>query len=730
MIGRLEQASSRTPVSPQLAVRVAILGGFALVMFGIIFFRLWYLQVLSGPQYLQQANANRVRDLPIPAPRGEILGREGKPLATTRITNAVQIEPTMMPVVLDEQATAYQAALVKAQTRVEEAKQQLKGFLARHHRSSRFLSRSQRTELRHLQRMAGASAETPVPPLPRSAVGVRSLFSRLGRVIGLSPRTIDERVVQGITATPYANVTIKTDAGWGALTVLAERQNEFPGVVNQPVAVRQYTYKSLGAQILGYVGQISPVELKLPGFRGVSQGTVVGKGGVEYYYDRYLRGQPGIQRVQVNASGQPVPASLQPTPPKAGYDLKLTLDIGLQREGETALQQGMELAHSLGNPGNAGAFVALDPRNGQILAMGSYPTFDPNELVKPLTPGEYHRLIGSSGAAPAPLEDRAAEGAYPTGSTFKPITAMASLEAGTISPSETLGAGQCIVVGAEEFCNAGKTDYGALPLVEALKVSSDTYFFEVGKRDYYHGNGEAVQEEAHRLGIGTETGVDLPADPQGVVPDSAWRDRQNKLERECEQRKHIPSCGIVAEIAPWRVGDNMHLAVGQGDLVTSPLQMAVAYSTLANAYMNHGDGVVVTPHLGMDIEEPQGGLVQTLSFPPKRHVQLDYEHLSQVMEGIHDATSQPGGTSQDVWTGWNQSEHPVYGKTGTAERVGQVEQAWYMCYIYDPRRPIVFAVTVEQGGFGDQAAAPVARLMASEWFHEPEKLVSGSNPDH
>jgi penicillin-binding protein 2 len=179
------------------------------------------------------------------------------------------------------------------------------------------------------------------------------------------------------------------------------------------------------------------------------------------------------------------------------------------------------------------------------------------------------------------------------------------------------------------------------------------------------------------------------------------------------------------------VGDNMHLAVGQGDLVTSPLQMAVAYSTLANAYINHGEGTVVTPHLGMEIEEPSGGLVQTLNnFAPKRHVQLNYTNLSTVMEGIHDATFESGGTSADVWKGWNQTEHPVYGKTGTAERAGHVEQAWYMCYIADPKRPIVIAATIEEGGFGDQAAAPVARLMASEWFGKPEKLVTGSNPDH
>ena len=171
----------------------------------------------------------------------------------------------------------------------------------------------------------------------------------------------------------------------------------------------------------------------------------------------------------------------------------------------------------------------------------------------------------------------------------------------------------------------------------------------------------------------------------------------------------------------------MHLAVGQGELLTDPLQMAVAYSTLANAYVNDGNGVVVTPHLGKEIDETGGGLVQSLSFPPKRRVRLDYEDLSYVMEGIHDAASENGGTSAAVWAGWNQSAHPVYGKTGTAQHTGREDQAWYMCYVADPKRPIVIAVEVEEGGFGAETAAPVARLMASEWFGVKEKFVAGSS---
>ena len=651
----------RVPVSPQLALRVAVLGGLAMAIFAIIFFRLWYLQVLSGEQYVQKANANRARDLSIAAPRGQMLDREGQPIVASRTTNAVQIVPSALP-------------------------------------------------------PAGA---------PRLA-----LYRHLGALLGMSPQRIEALVVKGRTALPYAPVAIKTDAGQGVLTVLAERQGEFPGVTQQPVSIRDYPNGPMAAQVLGYVGQVSKPELKLRAFRGVKQGTVVGQEGIEYYYDRYLRGTPGAQRVEVNAAGYPVPSSLPSTQPLAGHSLKVTLDFALEREGEKALLEGMEHARGGGKPAVAGAFVALDPRNGEVLAIGSSPSFDPNKFAKPLTESEYAALegkahvAGSSEESPAPLTDRAVNGTYPTGSTFKPITAMGALEAGVIDPSMGLGGGQCIYVSTQAFCNAGKADYGPVALVEALKVSSDTYFFETGELANSHGT--VIQQKAKQLGVGEQTGIDLPSEITGLVPTPAWRAKVASEELACERRRHRSSCGI-SDGRPWSVGDNMHLAVGQGDLLTSPLQMAVAYSTLADAFRNGGEGTVVRPHLGREVDDSQGRLVQALSFPPLRHVHLNDSDVSLVMEGIHEAASQAGGTSADVWAGWNQEQHPVYGKTGTAEHVGKEDQSWYMCYVADPSRPIVIAVTVEQGGFGAETAAPIARLIASQWFGKPKRFISGTS---
>jgi penicillin-binding protein 2 len=714
----------RVPVSSQLALRVTIIGGVAMVMFGVIFFRLWFLQVLSSEQYVQQADANRARELPIAAPRGAILDSEGQAIAGSTVTNAVQIVPDELPPGIGSQVTRYQASLDAAEALRRKAIVRLSGYEAALG-GVRRLKHAQRLELDRLRRATGPP-HVAVPLLPPSAVQLKQLFDRLGRVIEVSPRTIDERVVEGTTATPYAQVTIKTAAGRQALTVLGERADEFPGVEQEPVAIREYPDGKMAAQILGYVGEINEPELKLPAFRGVKQGTIVGQAGLEYQYNQYLQGRPGIKRVAVNAEGQPVPSKLTPTPPKAGHALQTTLNLPLQRASEKALLEGMERARAGDKPAIAGAFVALNPLNGEVLAMGSAPSFDPNRFAKPLTYAEYDELTGRNGEEPGRLTDLADEGEYPTGSTFKPITAMAALEAGVITPSMGLGAGKCIYVSTEPFCNAGDAEYGAATLVEALKESSDTYFFTVGKLANEHG-GEIIQKKAHELGVGEPTGIDLPNEFPGVIPDPKWLAEENALEATCTKAHHGHPCYIVAEPgAPWTVGYNMDLAVGQGELLTDPLQMAVAYSALANAYRNGGEGTVVTPHLGKQIDESNGTLLQTLRFP-SRHVHLNYEDLSLVMEGIHEAATAQGGTSTEVWTGWDQQEDPVYGKTGTAERAGHVEQSWYMCYLGNARHPIVIAVTVEEGGFGAETAAPIARLIASQWYGKPKKFVAGSS---
>ena len=385
----------RPPITPQLAVRVAILGGVAFALFAIIFFRLWFLQVLSGDQYLAQARNNQVRNVKVEAPRGDIVDRNGTVLVKSRRGIAVQIDPQRVPVSERDLAAAYGSQLAASE----------RARIAAH---------------------AERARPVAIPAVAASDVKLGRLYRRLGRTIGMSPTTIHREVITQLAMTPYSSVTIKTDVPFTVYSHIREHQRLFPGVRVQEVFLRSYPHDSLAAQLFGTVGEISPDELKETHFRGVDQGTRVGKGGIEYAYDRYLRGDDGATRVQVDALGRPK-GELSVKNAVPGKQLKLSIDLGLQAEGQRAVAKALGLAHQNGFAGTAGGFVAMDPRNGEVLAMGSYPSFDPNVFAKPLTQAKFDSIRNAPGS---PLYNRALSGLYPTGSTFKPITALASLKPG------------------------------------------------------------------------------------------------------------------------------------------------------------------------------------------------------------------------------------------------------------------------------------------------------------
>ena len=630
----------RPPISPSMALRVAVLGGLALVLFAIVFFRLWYLEVLSGDQYVVQANENQVREVRIQAPRGDIVDRYGRPIVRNRMANTVQIEPARLPA-------------------------------------------------------AGA---------PR-----RRLYRRLGGVLEMSPREIQQTVIEQRKALPYANVMVKQDVSLSAMNYIKERQPRFPGVTVEPVFLRRYPYGPLAAQLLGYVGRITQTELKQERYKGVHPQAVVGQAGLEWEYDRYLRGRDGATLLSINSLGKSR-GFLRRREPLPGRNLKLSLDLGLQQAGQLALARA--------GHGNPGGFVALDPRNGQVLALGSVPSFNPTVFAKPLLRSTYRAL--TSKATGAPLFNRAIAGAYPTGSTFKPITAVAGLSAGVITPFTVINDGGCLTVGLTRFCSPGNVGHGAVALSRAIQVSSDVYFYTVG-RDLDPIKGEPLQRWARKLGLGRKTGIDVPEEARGNVPDRAWRARMGRAELRCEHKRHVPSCGI-SDMRAWSTGDNVNLSIGQGDLLASPLQMAVAYSTIANG------GKVVRPHLGLEVDDGEGRLIQEIDPPASRRVRIPPAFRNAIMSGLHAAASAPGGTSADVFAGWPQARLPVFGKTGTAQRpAGQRDQSWYVCYVPNRTRPIVVAVTIEGGGFGAEAAAPAARLILSKWFGVKSKFIAGKS---
>ncbi len=676
----------RTPITPQLALRVAIFGGVALALFAIVFFRLWYLQVLSGDKYLAEANVNRVRELRIAAPRGKIVDRQGRVIVRNRQAVVVELDPAKLPDAERESAAQW----------------------------------GKRAGERLARPKGRRGDPIPYPPIATKALAAR--YRALGAVVGKSGRQIHREVVRSLVLVPYSAIRIKTDVPESVLAHISERPERFPGVKVEKTYLRDYPHDTLAAQILGTVNEISPKELDDPRNRGVKRGAVIGRDGLERTYDENLRGKDGIQRVQVDAFGRPVPNStLKREEPIAGQRLRLSLDLALQKTGQLALG-------NIGG-GRPGAFVALDPRDGQVLGMGSYPTFDPAVFTKPITQKRYEQLLGIGGVGP--LFNRAISGRYPTGSTFKAVTALAGLERGLITPGATISDEGCIQVGEIERCNAKKQRYGAVDLSRALQVSSDIYFYKLGMNAFAN-NGDrgdvVIQRYARKLGFGRPTGIDLPGEDGGVVPDKKWREQRNKAEIACRKDKKIPlsvdvytsgamGCGI-ADGRDYNLGDTVNIAIGQGDLQATPLQLAVAYAAIQNR------GRVVVPHLGLEIERANGELVQRIERDAARRIKIDEEDRQAVAEGLRRAAGEPGGTSADVFAGWPHGALPIYGKTGTAQ-TSKGDQSWYVAYVPDPKRPIVVAVTVERGGFGAETAAPIACRMLAKFYKVENAACTG-----
>ncbi|MDQ2895909.1 MAG: penicillin-binding transpeptidase domain-containing protein, partial [Actinomycetota bacterium] len=452
-------------------------------------------------------------------------------------------------------------------------------------------------------------------------------------------------------------------------------------------------------------------------------------------YDQFLRGRDGHETVSVDAAGRPV-GTPTATAPVVGHDLRLSLDKGLQRVGQAALQQSITSNY----PATGGSFVAMNPQDGSIYAMGSLPTYDPKIFTGNLSQRTYDQL--KSTAAHAPLLNRAIASAGPTGSTFKPITATAALESGAWTVGQTYDdTGSFPLQPGVNIFNAGHAVYGSLDLVNAIRVSSDTFFYNLGARTNVANplatpQGGPLQAWARRFGIGRPTGVDIPGESPGTLPSPAWREHQNRVEAACDNLTHptqqfpnhpdhklLPGgCGIAdGTNRPWSIGDNVNLAVGQGDVQATPLQLAVAYAALANG------GTIVRPHVGESIQNQDGTVLQSISPRAPAHIPINPLYLETIRQGLRDAASQAGGTSAAVFSRFPEQ---VYGKTGTAQQNGQADTSWYACFVpaTTTTKPIVVIVHVEQGGFGAVAAAPVARQILNQWFFgTPGPYVAGTS---
>jgi penicillin-binding protein 2 len=334
----------------------------------------------------------------------------------------------------------------------------------------------------------------------------------------------------------------------------------------------------------------------------------------------------------------------------------------------------------------------MDVKSGEVRALGSSPAFDPNIFAKRIRQSDYKRL--SSEANGAPLLNRATQSVYPTGSTFKLVTATAALEGGLITPETVQFDGGSLRVGGVTFKNAGGAAHGAVALRKALQVSSDVFFYRLGLEANNAGNGNLIQDWAKRLGMGRPTGIELPGESPGYIPS------QTSVNRRAKELPEIYD--------PWTVGQNINLSVGQGYIQVAPLQLAVAYAAIANG------GYIVRPHLGKRVEDANGRVIQEFNQPKRRELDIEPGHRQAIMEGLRMAAGSPGGTSYGVFKDF---PIPIAGKTGTAEKgAGRADQSWYAALAPYPSPRYVVVATFEAGGFGADTAAPAVRRILAELF--------------
>jgi penicillin-binding protein 2 len=450
------------------------------------------------------------------------------------------------------------------------------------------------------------------------------------------------------------------------------------------------------------VSEISQQQLDNRQGKGYAAGDRIGQTGVEATYDTYLRGLPGIGRVYVDALGRVTSAREFQQLPEAGDNVRLTIDAGLQKTAEDALAYGIRLAHEDGQwAADGGALVAMNPNTGEILALASNPTFDPSVYTGRVDKKDLERLADQS--ANHPTLDRATAGLYPPGSTFKPVTALAALETGLLSPNELIQCTPKEVVDGQTFTNWDPYVNTPMTLTTALAASCDTYFYQVALR-FYNRTDSPLQRWAHSMGFGAPTGIDVGPEASGLIPTPAWRRHYFKTE--------------IDKI--WTSGDSVQLGIGQGDVLVTPLQMTRFYAMLANG------GKLVEPHVVQSVEEPATPgqppvVLRPYSPKPAKDVGLNPNNIRVVQEGLYDATHANYGTSTGIFGSFPKT---IVGKTGTAEKYvtlpgyqGLQDQAWWCGYGPYEKPSLAVCAMIENGGHGGVVAAPVALQVFQKFFN-------------
>jgi penicillin-binding protein 2 len=555
----------------------------------------------------------------------------------------------------------------------------------------------------------GTAVKLWVGDLPKE--GRYRIVEHLARVLDVPAGRLAAEVDEQLAA-PLTPITVKTAVHEDQVAYLYEHQEEFPGVQIQQTYLRSYPYGSLAAQILGYIGEISPQELKRKAKEGYLLGDKLGKTGIEAEFDRYLRGEAGLAQIRVDSLGRPQSTLELRRDARPGHAVRLTIDLGVQRAAERALRLGIETAYANKSYyANGGAVVALDPRDGAVLAMASYPTYKPSVYVGRVDPEKIAPLVDAKAAKEAnyPGLNRATQVEYPPGSTWKPVTALAAMQEHLLSPYQSIQCTPQAEYGLDKqvFKNWDPYVNRPMTLPEAIAASCDTYFYDVGYRFYTGGRDwwDRLQDWARIFGFGSVTGLDIGGEADGLVPTPAWRKRTFTSDWD----------------RAWNPGDSIQLAIGQKDVTVTPLQMARFYAMIANG------GKLVTPYVVSDVETSGSGrqraVVRRRFAPePPFDAGVDPAALQVVREGLYSATHSRDGTSSGVFGAYPVT---IAGKTGTAEKVVPLpgypadhleDQAWWCGYGPSEEARIVVCAVIENGGHGGTAAAPAAMHVIEQFF--------------
>ncbi len=504
--------------------------------------------------------------------------------------------------------------------------------------------------------------------LPLTAPIKPEVVDRVSKLLNVPKEEIEAKIK---AHTGYEPIRIKTDVGPEALTVIEEQSALYPGVIIEVQAVRDYLYKEQGSHILGYVSEISDMELEERKNEGYKTGDIIGQFGLERVYDKELRGKNGGELVEVDVTGKPVQI-LGQKEPMSGYDFHLTIDWRLQAATEKAVDDQLTLIGA-----QAAAAVVMNPQTGEVLAIVSRPAFDPNLFVHGISEANWKMINENPND---PLDNKAITGEYPPGSTFKIVTGTAALSEEVVTPNEMILDTGVYWLG--EKGNAGGEVLGWLDFTSALSHSDNYYFYEMG----YRLGVDRLERYARMFGLGEKTGINLPYESEGLVPSREYKEKY--LDDE------------------WYDSETLDAAIGQGFNLVTPLQAAMVMGEIA------ANGKRFQPYLVHKIVDADGKVLK--EFQPKLLSTLDVpdEVIRLVQQGLRDVTKE--GTAAGVFGAGFPVD--IAGKTGTAENSQGADHGWFVAYGPFANPNIVVAVIVENGGFGSQSAVPIGKRILEAAF--------------